>query len=168
MLPAPGFSLPRWLHVEPFGARSGAGEDDPVWSARLERDGWTRASCGRPRRSSNADVWIELDPPVVWEKRHPLAPDRYILRMAIRGVKEHNGPSYVTDHDLLSNGDPAQPLGRSDWAEWSPSGDLLFARDASLYRLPFTAGTLPPLPQARELIDLADRKFTNREAPPDA
>lgn len=33
-------------------------------------------------------------------------------------------------------------LGRTDWADWSGEGDLLFARDGSIYRLKSLSGIL--------------------------
>ena len=37
---APNFSIPKWLSVGQCGDWSGRGEDDPIWSSRLRRDGW--------------------------------------------------------------------------------------------------------------------------------
>lgn len=69
---ASGFQVPRWLRVSPFGEHSGWGEDDPIWSERLRRDGWTQASEGRYRKNSfDAKVWITFEPPMIWEKPHP-------------------------------------------------------------------------------------------------
>ena len=36
---ADGFRMPKSYTVHPFGEHSGWGEDDPIWSTRLERDG---------------------------------------------------------------------------------------------------------------------------------
>jgi len=157
---ADGFRLPKWLDVQPFGMHSGWGEDDPVWSSRLERDGWTQVSGGT--------IAMHLDPPIIWEKRHPLAPDRYTLQMTIRGINERNGPWYLIDHRVCSDEGESHPLGRSDWADWSQTGDLLFARQGSLYRLGYADGVLSSLSLAREIIDLAGHNFVNREAPNEA
>ena len=86
---ADGFRMPKSYTVHPFGEHSGWGEDDPIWSTRLERDGWIRTSQGTVvKEDFDARVWIEIDPPIVWEKRHPLAPKRYMLQMSITGVRE--------------------------------------------------------------------------------
>ena len=35
---------------------------------------------------------IEYDPPITWEKTHPLSPKKYTLRMCLLGIHERNGP----------------------------------------------------------------------------
>jgi hypothetical protein len=164
---AEGFKTPKWLTVTKFGPWSGRGEDDPVWSQRLERDGWTLASGGHVvRKSFDAKVWVELDPPVIWEKRNPVWPQRYTLRMFIRGIKERNGPWYLTEHDVTSSDGPHLSLGRSEWADWSHSGDLLFARGPSIFRA--TVSRQGALQEAREVADFSDLSFEEREAPAEA
>jgi hypothetical protein len=88
--------------------------------------------------------------------------------MMIHGIKEENGPWYVIEHRVLEQGIESHALGRSDWAEWSPSGDLLFASRSSLYRVHFNDDVLAPLSEARELIDLEHARFTARQAPPES
>ena len=90
---APEFSMPSWLAVGSCGEWSGRGEDDPIWSCRLARDGWKLTAY--PEKTKNdhgAKVWIEYDPPITWEKLHPFWPKKYILRMSILGIKERDGP----------------------------------------------------------------------------
>lgn len=153
---ADGFRLPERLTVTQLGPWAGGGEDEPAWSMRLERDGWTRVSEGRVVNiDRHAPIEYTLDPPMIWEKRHPIAPDRYILSMALRGVKEQNGPFYVTDHAV---GETQLP--RTSWADWDHNGDLLFARDSRLYRMD------PATAQAREIADFAAAAF--RELEPSA
>jgi hypothetical protein len=57
-------------------------------------------------------------------------------------------------------------LGRSDWADWSQSGELLFAREGRIYRIVTTDKSILVVPQ--ELIDLGDLKFEAVVAPPEA
>ena len=93
---AEDFSLSKRLKVDPFGKHSGWGEDNPVWSERLERDGWILAAAGSIVKADfDAKVKIEFDPPVTWEKVHPIWPHRYTLRMSIGGLKERR--SVVSD-----------------------------------------------------------------------
>lgn len=166
---AEGFTLPQTFQVKPFGTYSGWGEDDPVWSSRLERDGWILVSAGEEAsRHRNAKVWIEFNPPITWQKQHPLSPNQYTLQMTILGIKERNGPWYVVEHQVVTaNGEPHN-LGRSDWADWSPTGDLLFAKAASLYRVRYADGALAPPSHAEELIDLSLYTFTRRKSPSEA
>ena len=94
---ADGFSLPKWLTVKQYGERPGWGEDDPVWSERLGRDGWTVVSYPTGTKDDfGAKVWIEFAPPINWRKRNPKWPKRYSLEMSITGLKERDGPWYLT------------------------------------------------------------------------
>lgn len=163
---AEGFQLPPSFDVHPIAKWAGGGEDEPIWSRRLARDGWTLTSEAKVvnRGDYKASVWMQLEPPMTWEKLHPLVPDRYTLQMSISGIRERQGAFYRMEHFV---GD-SHVLGRSDWADWSSSGDLLFARDFSLYRLAYANGELAPLSEAREIANLAGATFVERAAPPEA
>jgi hypothetical protein len=53
--------------------------------------------------------------------------------MRILGVHQTDGPWYVIEHRIFDSiGIVAMSLGRSDWPDWSRSGDLLFARESQL------------------------------------
>jgi hypothetical protein len=117
------------------------GEDTPIWAERLERDGWILAAAGSIVKTDfDAKVKIEFDPPVTWEKVHPMWPNRYTLRMSIAGLKEKDGPS----------------------------GDLLFASAGRLYRVRRTSKSLSPLDEAVVLADFSNRAFEERKASPEA
>lgn len=163
---AKGFTLPRHVKVKPFGERPGWGEDSPIFDARLERDGWRRVQEGRPiRHKLGAPIWIELDPPEVWARPHPTS-HRYELRTETHGIHERDGAWYVTEHALIDKKAGARfELGRTDWADWCRSGDLLFAKEGALYRLGTVRGKLPPLTEARLLVDLSDSIFRPLEPP---
>jgi hypothetical protein len=147
---AEGFRVPKWMTVTQFGAHPGWGEDNPIWAARLERDGWTLISEGKiARRDFGGKVWIEFDPPMIWEKRE--------LQMIVRGIKERGGAWYIIDHVA---GD--RVIEKSDWADWLPNGDLAYAKNGALYRMSHPHG------EPRQIIDLNDRTFEARESPPEA
>jgi hypothetical protein len=56
---APNFSVPKWLSVDTCGEWSGGGEDDPIWSSRLLRDGWTlTAYPEKTKDDRRAEMWI--------------------------------------------------------------------------------------------------------------
>ena len=81
--------------------------------------------------------------------------------MHIQGLHQRDGPWYVIEH-LVSDQDTGAviPLGRTDWADWCHSGDLLFAKDGKLFRLGLSAkGVLREPNTATLLIDLSDRIF---------
>ena len=169
MQPAEDFSVPNWLRVEPFGDRSGRGEDNPIWAERLSRDGWVRVSEGKTTERAGADVWIDFDPPVIWEKPHPNWPERYALRMKILGLKEKGGPWYVCDHDVAdATSGEVYAFARTDWADWSHSGDLVFTKHGAIHRVICGPSALADLHQPALVADLCDRTFTARKAPSDA
>lgn len=162
---APGFSLPRWMKVTQFGECPGRGEDDPIFSERLKREGWRLA--GTPTKTKenfNAKMWFEFTPPIKWAKTNRKFP-QHSLEMSILGIKEKDGPWYVTGHSVKSKDGRTDDIGRSDWADWSHSGDLLFARDGCLYRLPCQKGDLRRVQDAVKLADFSDLKFHPVEAP---
>ena len=159
---APGFTLPKAFYVTTLGVR--LGEDDPILSMRLMRDGWLLVSGGR-QSEKPGPVLLSFDPPIIWEKHHPLEPGRYTLRMSIHGVKESDGPWYVIEHAVSAARDSSLDLGRSDWADWARNGDLLFAKNGRVFRSKYSTGGLAP---AKELADFSDRRFEQRVAPPAA
>jgi hypothetical protein len=161
---AEGFSVPRWLRVEPFGKRPGWGEDDPVWSVRLERDGWKLIQYPTGTKDDfGAKVGIEFSPPIKWRKLNPKWPKQYSLEMAITGMHEKDGPWYLTEHSVDRIGRGTDKIGRSDWADWSHTGDLLFAMDGCLYRVPCVEGTLAALEDAKQIADFSSLQFENRK-----
>lgn len=157
---AEGFSLPRRLKIEPFDGR--LWEDDPMWSARLLRDGWIRATEGLRRETTDAQLWHIYNPPRIWERPHPKW-GGVTLRMKILGVHERNGPWYRIDHDVIdTDRDAVHDFDRTEWAEWSHQGDLLFTKNGAIYRA--KCGRYG-LGEPSLVMDLADRKFVNRAAP---
>ena len=168
---AEGFSLPESVQVEPFGAGPGWGEDSPIVDARLERDGWRKVQEGEAiRHGFGASIWVEFNPAEVWAKPDPLSGARLELQMQIQGLRQRDGPWYVIEHSISdrSNGSTVS-LGKTSWADWSPSGDLLFAKEGQLFRLGHAAdGALNELERAKTLIDLSDRSFKNVKSPTEA
>lgn len=161
---AEGFKLPRAMTVEPCGKYSGRGEDDPILSQRLRRDGWTlRQNAGGWEERPNSRIWYEPSKKETWTK----SKGAWTLEMSITGIHERDGPWYVTQHRILdSQGGVALDLGRSDWADWSLSGELLFARQGCLYRLMIKDAA--KLGALKELIDLSELRFEAVPTPSEA
>lgn len=163
---ADSFAIPKWLSIEAFGKRPGWGEDDPIWSNRLARDGWSLVSYPTATKDEfGAKVWMEFSPPIKWRKRHPKSPNKYSLEMSITGIKERDGPWYLTEHSVLRDEVNLDKIGRSDWADWDQSGDLLFAIDGCIYRVPYKPGALAALEHAKKIADFSKLKFEPRAAP---
>jgi hypothetical protein len=166
---ASGFTVPRWLKVRPFGERPGWGEDDPVWSERLMHDGWKLVSAPTiAKEDYSAKVWIEFSPALIMRKPSPVSPKRYSLDMSITGFKERDGPMYLTEHSVYREDGSVDNLGRTDWADWSHSGDLLFAMDGCLYRVPRENGDPRALEDAIKIADFRKLEYAPTKAPEDA
>jgi len=157
---AEGFAVSRLVKVEPFGAGSGWGEDNPIWPTRLVRDGWRLDSKGTPAAKNPKLTW-EYSPPITYSKAHPIDAKRYRLEMEIHGIHEKNGPWYATEHAVL--GEEIDPLGRSEWADWLPDGDLVFSRGGELFRVRWENGISSG--RAECIADFSALKFENKEAP---
>ena len=50
-------------------------------------------------------------------------------------------------------------IGRSEWAEWSSEGDLLFAQSGCLYRLRPSRRRFRPIEESEQLADFNDLAF---------
>lgn len=163
---APDFSVPKWLSIGQCGEWSGGGEDEPIWSSRLQRDGWKLTAYPEKTKDDyGAKVWIEYDPPIVWEKAHPLWPDRYILRMSILGIKERDGNWYIVEHSVIGENGQTDEIGRSEWADWSRDGDLLFAQSGCLYRLRPSKRRFGPIEDSEQIADFNNLGFERVEPP---
>jgi hypothetical protein len=159
---------PAWLQIEPFGDCPGWGEDNPIWFQRLERDGWKVVNQGKVvKQDYDAKVWIEYDPAITLRRRHPKWPERYALEMSITAMNERDGPWYVMEHNLIRP-DGVEKMGRSDWADWSHNGDLLYAKDGRLFRLRRQSGKFGPVSSSEEIADFSKLEFEARESPPEA
>jgi hypothetical protein len=168
---ADGFTVPSKFSVEKQVVYAGRGEDSPVFDMRLNRDGWKNVQTGEEiMRELSASVFVEFKPAIVWSKTGAASRGRYELQMHIRGIKERDGPWYILDHLVKDTTDGATiALERTDWADWCHSGDLLFAKDGGLFRLGFSReGVLNELADAKLVIDLNDRAFTELVAPAEA
>lgn len=150
----PSTPLPKKLRVREMGLRSGGGEDFPLLHMRLTRDGWRLVS----KKS-----------PMEYARPRPKDPSLEV-RMRILGMNERNGAWYVIEHSVVrvdAKGDEelVLELGRSEWADWDHRADLVFAREGVLHRM---KGNALDLANAKVIVDLRERAFEARIAPPAA
>ena len=159
--PAPGFQVKK-LRVTI--APTQPGEDAPVWETTLQRDGWTLSKLGRQHPPGGGIRGMLINPPECWCKPHPIKP--LVLEMAIHGIGGSGQRGwYHIRYQVLSQADTGLPEMDTDWADWDPKGDLLYARDGKIFRQQHRDGEFrPPI----ELINLNEQKFENIEAPPAA
>ena len=163
---AEGFSVPKWLTIGQLGEHSGGGEDHPIWPVRLQRDGWKLIAYPEKTKDDHgAKVWIEYDPPYLWQKPHPVWPKKYQMQMSVLGIKERNGPWHIVEHSVTGNDGYLGNIGRSDWADWSPTGDLLFSQSGCLYRLRAIKGKFGPVESSEQVADFSSLEFSACAAP---
>jgi hypothetical protein len=124
----PAFTL-RHVSVQPNARASG--EDEPIYSQRLERDGWNLAQAGEYAYLKTG--WRAIKPEI-WEKVEPRK--RYVLRMIKEGV--HSVPNdewnilnfEIQDRKTAS----VLSLGRASWADWDHKNHLVYAKNGKLFR----------------------------------
>lgn len=165
---APGFQLPYNVHIKPLGSHSGWGEDEPIMDMRTERDGWQNIQNSTSiERVKN--TFKRLIPPTIYTRPNSKLSNKYELQMQVKGFGQINGAQYLIDYVVINKDTAAESqLTLIDWADWDQRGHLLFAKNGKLYRVPLNHKKLTSVDEARELIDLNDRTFTNCESPPEA
>ena len=162
--PADGFKIPPELRVVPIAPWAGRGEDEPIASTRMKRDGWELADAGEVThyRKGIPYSW-EFVRPQRWRKT--CGP--WTLERALLGIHEPDGSWHVYEHRILdAEGNPAHDLGRSDWADWSTSRELLFAKEGKVGRM--VPGSRGLLGEPEELVDLRPLKFEATPPPREA
>jgi hypothetical protein len=160
---------PFGLHVRSTGEWSGHGEDDPIHHVRLLRDGWHMIdNCASPtEHGQRHPTWITFDPPIRY-RRGQSKTSPIMLERSLEGIHERQGRWYVTSHVVRTERRIIRDVGRSDWADWGPNGDLLVATDGRLLHLDGSSeASLSDAPMA-EVADLRSHTFVARAAPPAA
>jgi hypothetical protein len=117
----PNHNPPSWLHIT-FSDR-GRGDDDPLFSDRIERDGWKLKQewkvehLGYPKwnRTIQAEIREKLS-----------RNGKFALRLerSIDGLKYAEKFSVMCAEKLMWT-----PLTRASWADWDQNGRLVFCRD---------------------------------------
>jgi hypothetical protein len=145
---------PKGLKVEPNP--QACGEDWPVWSRRMERDGWVLVHEGAFRSTRRG--W-RTERPQIWERRSPAS--SLLLRRSTDAISfEHPGGPYLESFRLvLDTGE--LPLEGASWADWDQAGRLVFARAGRLFAGTTESGRIVE----RELIDLNASEPSRIETP---
>jgi hypothetical protein len=76
-----------------------------------------------------------------------------------------DGPWHIIEHTVRRKDGSGDRIGRSEWADWSHSGDLLFSMAGGLFRVKCTDGVLGPLSECEQIADFSEHSFGNLEAP---
>jgi hypothetical protein len=71
----------------------------------------------------------------------------------------------VTEHRLVGKDGYRGQIGESDWSDWAPNGDLLFAQSGCLFRLRFVDGDFGLIEESKQIADFNALEFSRCEAP---
>ena len=71
----------------------------------------------------------------------------------------------MIEHAITREKGKVDKLGRSEWADWSHTGDLLFSMGGCLYRVKCRKNILEPLEDAVKIADFTNLKFEGIKAP---
>lgn len=127
---------PLGLDIQGLGQFSGAGEDDPIMSTRLLRDGWvlsdTSSRTIREREESTEAAWLTFEP--VIQRRKPIPNSKLSLQVSLHGIQEKDGRWYIETMEIVDNDGTKLSLGRVDWADVDHNGDVLYAAGGKLFR----------------------------------
>ncbi len=126
------------------------GEDDPIHSKRLERDGWVCTQEG-DFKEVGCGNW-KTERPQTWEKRARAGKE---LRRELRAFDfdSYGGP-YVESFALVRKNGSSQPIEGASWAELDQKGKLVFARSGKVFRGTLREDGIKEV----ELIDLNGNK----------
>jgi hypothetical protein len=121
------------------------GEDDPLFSERLEREGWILKQNWEVENRGYPRMFRTLNPEIR-EKAEPAG--RHLIRL-IRSIV---GLDYSEDFALVDqDGNSTTVLQGASWADWDQRGRFVFARDGKVMVGSFDhSGTMVP----RQVADL--------------
>lgn len=103
-----------------------SGEDDPLFSERLDRDGWNLKQEWKMENRGYPKLFHTLQP----EIRHKPSPDK---RFLIRLTRSIEGLDYSEEFSVgVAANSSATTIKRTSWADWDQQGRLVFARDGKV------------------------------------
>lgn len=155
--PHPNHKPPGWLHIAP--KTTGRGEDDPIFSERLDRDGWTLKQ-EEKLENRGYPKWYRTIQPEVREKKSRN------LKQLLRLTRSFERLTYTEEFSVISGKkSQSKTIPRASWADWDQSGRLIFARDGKVFAGQlYDSGTW----KETELADLNSSRPQPMPSPPHA
>ena len=164
---AEGFDLKK-LRVLPFPEHPHQDAGEPIYHARLLRDGWSLKpqQVNRKYTHRNTTGWNN-SALQVYEKHVSHKNRSFILRMQLNEVSEEpQGDWCAVDHEIFDDKyNSLLKLPNTSWADWDSDVDLLFAEHGKLFRLPWKSHNPFNRADAQELADFSALQFEAKEAP---
>jgi hypothetical protein len=144
---------PKGLTIRPNpGAH---GEDNPVYSERLTRDGWTIRDEWKTELRGYPE-WYKTLQPERRARRHPHA------SLAIELTRRLDGLKYRERFSITGANGAIPGLERADWVDWDHRGRLIVLRNGRVSAAEVREGRIGTL---RELVDLTPDRPERRVAP---
>ncbi len=162
------------MRVQPLHDYSGGGEDDPIRTYRMLRDGWTLAAKGSHSKMTGpgGPYGFVQKEPTIFDKRpqNKGGLPRWSLQLRSRYGHERQGRWNVEEAGIFAaRGKLVLNIGRVDWSDLDHNGDILWAWMGKLWRLEYRRNPLGfKLAQPRLLADFNDMTFENIAPPADA
>ena len=104
-----------------------AGEDDPLFSERLERDGWRLRNEWKQENRGFPQLYRTLQP----EVRQKLSPDKKFVIQLTRSIERLD---YCEEFSVgLARNSAYTHIDRASWVDWDQRGRLVFARDGKVF-----------------------------------
>ena len=121
----PDHKPPGWLHVSP--KTSPRGEDDPIFSERLKRDGWSLKQAWQVEFRGHPN-WYRTTQPEVREKWNRSR--NYVLQTTRSISRLDYSEEYTVTDRRRSH---VHSVARASWVDWDQNGRLTFARDGKIF-----------------------------------
>lgn len=103
------------------------GEDDPLFSERLQRDGWALMQEWKVKNRGYPEMFETLTPEIR-EKRNPKGSHAIQLTRSIESL------DYSEQFEITITGQSKiMPIDRASWVDWDQQGRLVFARDGKIF-----------------------------------
>ena len=115
---------PGWFHVTL--SNRGRGEDDPIFSDRLERDGWKLKQEWKVENLMHPKWYRNLQPEV---RERPKQSGDATLRL----VRSMTRLDYMEEFSVVHAKTERVPIARASWADWDQNGRLVFCRDGKVF-----------------------------------
>jgi hypothetical protein len=154
--PHPKHRPPASFKVEPNP--DARGEDDPLYTRRLERDGWVCTQSWEVDWRGGG-LFYQTRTPERRERKHRTLPFSIVLERRLDGLT-------YAERFLLAETRPASlPEGHLEWMDWDSQGRLFALIKGQLLVAEMTRSGPG---EFRVLADFVDDRFEPREAPPSA
>ena len=162
------------IRIKPLHENSGCGEDDPIRTYRMLRDGWTVVAKGSQSswQGSSSPYNFAQRKPSIYQKRPKaqIGLPKWGLRLSSKYTGEQQG-RWNVEEACIANvwGKTILELGRVDWCDLDHNGDILWAWAGKLWRMKYNRDPRAfKLAQPKLLGDFNDMVFEEMEPSPEA